>query len=104
MSPTSVLAPYRVLDLTDESGFSCGKILADLGADVIKVEPPGGDTTRRIDDLYFVSYNAGKRGITLNLETKRGLDILHRLATRADFVIETFPPGTLNCRALHELN
>ena len=95
MNPTGVLAPYRVLDLTDESGFSCGKILADLGADVIKVEPPGGDPARYIDNLYFISYNAGKRGITLNLQTARGLDVLHQISERADFLIETFPPGTL---------
>ncbi|PYS31661.1 MAG: carnitine dehydratase, partial [Acidobacteria bacterium] len=48
METTGPLAPYRVLDLTDESGFSCGKILADLGADVIKIEPPGGDAARLI--------------------------------------------------------
>jgi len=104
MNPTGVLAPYRVLDLTDESGFSCGKILADLGADVIKVEPPGGDPARYIDNLYFISYNAGKRGITLNLQTARGLDVLHQISERADFLIETFPPGTLNYQGLHELN
>jgi len=104
MDPTGVLAPYRVLDLTDESGFSCGKILADLGADVVKVEPPEGDATRRIDNLYFISYNTGKRGITLNLESPRGVEILNRLAARADFLIETFPPGTLNYEDLHRLN
>jgi crotonobetainyl-CoA:carnitine CoA-transferase CaiB-like acyl-CoA transferase len=104
MKPTGVLAPYRVLDLTDESGFSCGKILADLGADVIKVEPPGGDPTRRIDGLYFTSYNTGKRGITLNLETAQGHDMLQHMATRADFVIETFPPGTLDHQRMREQN
>ena len=104
MEQQGVLAPYRVLDLTDESGFSCGKILADLGADVIKVEPPGGDATRRLDRLYFTSYNTGKRGITLNLATVRGLDMLQHLATRADFVIETFPPGMLNHHRLREQN
>src|SRR6187549_2830067 len=104
MEHTGVLAPYRVLDLTDESGFSCGKILADLGGDVIKIEPPAGDTTRRIDNLYFISYNTGKRGITLNLELPGGLNILHRMAARADFLIETFPPGTLNYEELHRLN
>ena len=104
MKPTGVLAPYRVLDLTDESGFSCGKILADLGADVIKVEPPVGDATRRIDGLYFTSYNTGKRGITLNLETARGLDMLQHMAARADFVIETFPPGTLDHQRMREQN
>ena len=45
-SPESLLAPFRVLDLTDEKGFLCGKMLADLGVDVIKVEKPGGDTAR----------------------------------------------------------
>src|SRR5262245_45565702 len=104
MKAASVLAPYRVLDLTDESGFSCGKILADLGADVIKVEPPGGDATRHIDGLYFTSYNTGKRGVTLNLETARGLDMLQQMAVRADFVIETFPPGTLNHQRMREMN
>ena len=104
MEKTTVLAPYRVLDLTDESGFSCGKILADLGADVIKVEPPAGDPTRHIDNLYFISYNTGKRGITLNLESPHGIEILHHMAARADFLVETFPPGTLDCNELRRLN
>jgi len=51
-SPTAMLAPYRVLDLTDERGLLCGKILADLGADVIQVEPPGGSTARRIAPFH----------------------------------------------------
>jgi len=98
-----VLAPYRVLDLSDESGYSCGKILADLGADVIKIESPRGDAARRLGpfpndisdpekSLYFISYNAGKRGITLDVRTPQGGDLLKRLASRADFLIETFPP------------
>ena len=106
METNGPLAPYRVLDLTDESGFSCGKILADLGADVIKIEPPGGDAARFIGpfpgdrpdpgkSLYFISYNTGKRGITLNLEPQRGRDLFKRLAAQADFLIETYPPGTL---------
>lgn len=106
MEHTGALAPYRVLDLTDESGFSCGKILADLGADVVKVELPGGDAARRIGpfpgdrpdpekSLYFISYNTGKRGITLDIESPRGRELLGRLASRADFLIETYPPGTL---------
>ena len=106
MENGSVLAPYRVLDLSDESGFSCGKILADLGADVIKVEPPGGDAARLIGpfpgdrpdpekSIYFLSYNAGKRGITLNVQSPAGRDLLRKLVARADFLIETFPPGTL---------
>ena len=107
METTTVLAPYRVLDLTDESGFLCGKILADLGADVIKIEAPGGDAARMLgpfpDDkpdrnksLYWISYNAGKRGIVLNLENSLGRDLLRRLALHADFLIETFPPGMLD--------
>ncbi len=115
MEHTAVLAPYRVLDLSDESGFSCGKILADLGADVIKIEPPGGDAARLIGpfpgdrpdpnkSLYFISYNAGKRGITLNLQSPRGRDLLESLASRADFLIETFPPGRIDFQELHRLN
>ena len=107
METVTVLAPYRVLDLSDESGFSCGKILADLGADVVKIEPPGGDAARTIGpfpgdrpdpekSIYFISYNAGKRGITLNLQSGRGLQLLKKLAAEADFLIETFPPGTLD--------
>src|SRR5262245_275807 len=102
----NLLAPYRVLDLADESGFSCGQILADLGADVIKVEPPGGDAARllgpfpadqpdRNKSLYWTSYNVGKRGITLNVADSRGLDLLKKLVPRADFLIETLPPGKM---------
>ncbi len=102
-----LLAPYRVLDLTDESGFLCGKILADLGADVIKIEPPGGDLARRIGpfhgdqpdpnkSLYWLSYNTDKRGITLNLEAPHGQELFKRLARSADFAIETYPPGRLD--------
>lgn len=103
-----LLTPYRVLDLTDEYGFLCGKILADLGADVIKIEPPGGDSARHIgpivpdaagrelEGFYWLAYNANKRGITLNLEKPQGQELLKRLAQRADFLIESFPPGYLD--------
>src|SRR5216117_3009242 len=120
METTTVLAPYRVLDLTDESGFLCGKILADLGADVIKIEAPGGDAARmlgpfpedrpdRNKSLYWISYNTGKRGITLSLEKHGGRELLRKLASRADFLIETLPPGTLDqlgvgFEGLRELN
>ncbi|MDO8568370.1 MAG: CoA transferase, partial [Dehalococcoidales bacterium] len=71
------LEGYRVLDLADSKGFFCGKLLADLGADVIKIEKPGGDDTRKIGpfkdniphpegSLSFAYYNTNKRGITLN--------------------------------------
>src|ERR1700752_2693777 len=102
-----LLSPYRVLDLTDELGFLCGKILGDLGADVIKIERPGGDPARRLGpfyknkpdpekSLYWFGFNNNKRGITLNLESVKGREIFSRLAAKADFIIETFTPGYLD--------
>ena len=98
------LSPYRVLDLTDEQGLLCGKILADLGADVIAVEPPGGSTARTIGpfyhdevhpekSLFWWAYSVNKRSITLNLETHDGRELLRRLAKDAHFLIESFSPG-----------
>ncbi len=102
-----VLSPFRVLDCTGETGFLCGKILGDLGADVIKIEPPGGDPARARGpfyrdvphperSLYWWAYNNNKRGITLNLDTVTGREIFRRLLAAADFVIESFPPGYLD--------
>ena len=102
-----LLSPYRVLDLTDELGFLCGKILGDLGADVIKIERPRGDASRNIGpfyrdevhpekSLYWFAFNNNKKGITLNLENARGQEIFRRLAASADFVIESFVPGYLD--------
>ena len=106
--PTSeyLLSPYRVLDLTDDRGLLCGKMLADLGADVIQVEPPQGNAARRLgpfanDDvrpensLFWWAYAANKRSITLDIETVDGCILLRRLAKQADFLIESFPPGYL---------
>lgn len=101
-----MLSPYRVLDLADEKGLLCGKILGDLGADVIKVEKPGGDPARNLgpfyDDkpdpeksLFWFAFNTNKRGITLNIESVDGREIFKRLVKTADFVVETFPPGYL---------
>ncbi len=106
-SEKGLLSPFRVLDLTDELGFLCGKILGDLGADVIKVERPGGDSARKIGpffhnqvhpekSLYWFAFNNNKRGITLNLESDRGRKIFTQLATKADFVLESFTPGFLD--------
>lgn len=103
----SILTSFRVLDLTDAKGFLCGKLLGDLGADVIKIEPPGGDPSRNIGpfykdipdpekSLYWWAYNTSKRGITLNLETADGQVIFKRLVKRADVVIESFPPGYMD--------
>ena len=106
-----LLAPYRVLDLTDGNGWLCGRILGDLGADVVKIEPAGGDPGRRIgpfcgggprpaESLAWMAYNANKRGITLNLEAPAGQDLLRRLVHRADFLIESFAPGYLDGRGV----
>jgi benzylsuccinate CoA-transferase BbsE subunit len=97
-----LLEPYRILDLSDDKAFLCGKILGDLGADVIKIERPGGDEARNIspfyDDipdpeksLYWFTYNTSKRGITLDIKTDQGQDIFKRLVNSADCVIESFP-------------
>jgi len=106
--PTSeyLLSPYRVLDLTDARGLLCGKMLADLGADVIQVEPPQGNSARRLgpfsnDDvrpessLFWWAYAANKRSITLDIETVDGCNLLRGLAKQADFLMESFPPGYL---------
>jgi crotonobetainyl-CoA:carnitine CoA-transferase CaiB-like acyl-CoA transferase len=101
-----MLSPYRALDLTDEKGLLCGKILADLGADVIQVEKPEGNPARSIPpffedvadperSLFWLAFSAGKRSVTLNLDTEAGKDLFKRLAKTADFIIESFPPGYL---------
>jgi crotonobetainyl-CoA:carnitine CoA-transferase CaiB-like acyl-CoA transferase len=100
------LQGFRVLDLADEKGSACTKFFADLGADVIKVEPPGGHHTRArtpfaadIPDpersLYFLHWNNNKRSLTLDLTTPDGQAIFKKLAGTADVVVETFRPGTL---------
>ena len=101
-----MLNPYRVLDLTTERGLLCGQMLADLGADVIKIEPPGGSSARTIGpfykdaphpdrSLYWWAYNRNKRSITLDIESEAGRDLLRRLVERADFLIESDNPGHL---------
>ena len=99
-----MLNPYRVLDLTNERGFLCGKLLGDLGADVLKIEKPGGDPARRVGpfyhnipdpekSLYWWAFNVNKRGITLDIETAEGQEIFKQLAKRADVIIESYDPG-----------
>lgn len=101
-----MLSPYRVLDLTDERGLLCGKILADLGADVLQIEPPTGSSARRVapyfrdtphqdHSLYWWSYAAHKRGITLDLASADGKALFERLVTSAHFVIESARPGEM---------
>ncbi len=100
-----LLSSYRVLDATGPLGFLTGKIFADLGADVVKVEPPGGDPSRNWPphlkngqeaplSLFWLALNTGKRGIVLDLEREEGRCVLRELARKADFLLESFPPGT----------
>ena len=94
------LAGVRVLDFSKIlAGPLCTQYLADLGADVVKVEPPNGDDTRNwppFDDevgAIFTAVNRNKRGIVLNLRKSEGLAIAHALARKADIVVESFGPG-----------
>src|SRR5579859_6625893 len=95
---SELLRPYRVLDLTNELGELAGRMLADLGADVIKVEPPDGDSSRwrppffgdRPDpeaSLPWWASNLNKRGITLDLRAGEGQALFRRLVETADFVL-----------------
>lgn len=107
----SLLSGCRVVDLTDEKGFFCAKILGDLGADVIKIEPPQGDPARNNGpfhkdiphpdrSLFWFYTNLNKRGITLNIETADGRELFKKLVKTADFVIESFEPGYMDSLGL----
>jgi formyl-CoA transferase len=99
------LAGVRILDMTHvQSGSSCTQLLAWLGADVIKLEPPGrGDVTRvqlrdlpDVDSLYFAMLNCNKRSITLNLKSAEGKQVFSRLVRRSDVLVENFGPGVVD--------
>ena len=110
----------RVLDLADETASFSTKLLADMGARVIKVEKPGGDASRNIGPLFkdtsrsensipFFYNNTNKLGITLNLEHNEGKSIFSKLVPNTDVIVETFAPGELkrmglNFEALSSLN
>ncbi len=99
-----LLTPYKVLDVTGPLGFVAGKVLADLGADVVKVEPPGGDPSRTSQRLFWIAANAGKRSITIDLQSDEGRRVFRQLAARVDFLVESFPPGTLSYEDLRADN
>ena len=99
-----MLSPYRVIDLTDERGVLAGQMLADLGADVIQVEPPYGSSGRGVapffadrpdESIYWAAYTRGKRGITCNLDDPRGRNLLLQLLETADFLIESSDVGRM---------
>ena len=107
----AALSPYTVLDLT-EGGFEwCGKLLADLGANVVKVEPPGGGAARRRGpfvrardgsrvSLFWEAYCVNKRGVELDISAPEGADALRALARDADILIESFAPGRMDALGL----
>lgn len=108
---SEALSAYRVLDLAGEPGAYGTKLLADLGANVLKVEPPGGDATRNMPPFYkdqagaerslnFAYMNTNKRGITLNLDSPEGQILFRQLGKRADVVVEAFPAGHLAERGI----
>jgi formyl-CoA transferase len=98
----SALAGLRILELTQVmAGPFCGQVLADMGADVVKIEPPDGDATRHSlgfrmggdDTAAFLAVNRNKRSLTLDLKHERHRAVFHRLAGEADVVLENFRPG-----------
>jgi crotonobetainyl-CoA:carnitine CoA-transferase CaiB-like acyl-CoA transferase len=107
----SLLDGIRILDFAEGAFSFAGKILADLGADVIKIERPGGEPGRRIGpfiqdhphpekSLSFFSHNSNKRGVTLDIEMPAGQQLLLRLLGQVDGVIESFAPGKLESLGL----
>ncbi|WP_165820900.1 CoA transferase [Pueribacillus theae] len=114
------LSPYLILDMTNEKGLLAGKILADLGAKVIQLEPIQGSSARNIGpfvndgaergkSLFWEAYACNKRGITCNIDTKKGLDLFKKLCEKADFLIESEEPGSMARRGLsfedlHQIN
>lgn len=103
----SPLSDVRVIDLAGESAVFAGRLLAQLGAEVIRVEPPGGSPVRERQpflggragperSLYHQHYNAGKRGITLDYTSDRGAELLRELVSRSDMLIETAQPGRMD--------
>ncbi len=105
------LSGYRILDLTDGRGTYCTRLLADMGADVVKIEKPEGGNARNIPpfagqvphkekSLFFLFRNANKKGITLNLEHPDGRAIFKDMVKEADVVVESFNPGFMEDQGL----
>src|SRR5690606_25431781 len=93
-------AGIRVLEFTQAVlGPTCGLVLADLGAEVVRIEPaPAGDPTRRLRGVgmgYYPYFNRNKKSVVLDVKDPRGLEATHRLLATADVRVEIFAPGTL---------
>ncbi|MFQ5699502.1 MAG: CoA transferase, partial [Myxococcota bacterium] len=106
-----MLSHLRVLDLSDERGIVCGWMLAELGADVIGIEPPGGSSLRGRApfaggepdperSLHWWAYGRGRRSVCLDLDTREGREAARALAERTDVLIESDAPGVLAARGL----
>ncbi|MCX7912355.1 MAG: CoA transferase, partial [Dehalococcoidales bacterium] len=106
-----MLSGYRILDLTTDKGHMCGRALADFGAEVIKIEPPGGDPSRYRGlfpndlpdpekNLTWIAFNAGKKSVTLDITSPEGKETFKKLVKTADAVIESYPPGYLDSLGL----
>jgi crotonobetainyl-CoA:carnitine CoA-transferase CaiB-like acyl-CoA transferase len=110
-SAVAFLKGYRALDLTDLSGQLCGRVLADLGMEVIKIEPPGGDPVRRVPPFAqsadgkrlsttFAHLNAGKASKVLDIDREADRAEFRRMVETADVVLESFQPGELSAKGL----
>jgi crotonobetainyl-CoA:carnitine CoA-transferase CaiB-like acyl-CoA transferase len=87
------LTGYLVLDVTDEKGMFCTKLLSDMGAKVVRIEKPG--IKNSLNDTNYLYLNAGKQNISLDLENKKGLELFYRLVKKTDVLVETAEPGYL---------
>ena len=110
-SSQGALSDLTVLDLCDEKGQYMGKLMGDMGARVIKIEPPGGDPARSIrpfrndvpdpnQSLHFWAFNTAKEGVTLDIEQPEGREVLKKLVARADVLLESFDPGYMDSLGL----
>ena len=111
MNSPSFLQGFRALDLTTLSGQLCGRMLADLGMEVIKIEPPGGDPVRKLAPFVklpngselstpFAHLNAGKASKILDLDKEADREAFRKLVETADVVLESFQPGELDAKGL----
>ncbi|MGH3308706.1 MAG: CoA transferase, partial [Nocardioides sp.] len=115
---SKALEGVRVVDMTHvQAGPVCTQLLAYMGADVIKIERPGGgDVTRSqlrdlrdVDSLYFTMLNGNKRSLTLNMKSDEGQEVFTKLLERSDVVVENFGPGVMDrlgytWERIHEIN